>query len=134
MNMDSYKIVIAEDETPLLRGLKDRFTQEGFTVFPAENGEEAVKLALLHHPHMILLDIVMPIMDGMSALKKIREDAWGKTANVIFLTNLSDSDKVSDAVAHGVYDFLVKVDWSLDDLVKRVTDQIKTPADHANAD
>lgn len=126
--MEQYKIVIAEDETALLRGLKDRFTQEGFTVFPAENGAEALKLAIENHPDMILFDIVMPVMDGMTALKKLREDAWGKTAKVIFLTNLGDSDKVSDAVAHGVYDFLIKVDWSLDDIVKRVSDQIKTPA------
>lgn len=125
--MEQHKIVIAEDEAPLLRGLKDRFIQEGFTVFPAENGADAVKLALENHPDMILLDIVMPVMDGMTALKKIREDAWGKTAKIIFLTNLGDSEKVSEAVAHGVYDFLIKVDWSLDDLVKRVTDQIQTP-------
>lgn len=123
--MKQHKIVIAEDEAPLLRGLKDRFTQEGFLVFPAENGAEALKLALANHPDMILLDIVMPVMDGMTTLKKIREDAWGKTAKVIFLTNLSDSEKVSDAVAHGVYDFLIKVDWSLDDIVKRVADQIE---------
>lgn len=123
--MEQHKIVIAEDEAPLLRGLKDRFTQEGFTVFPAENGAEALKLALENHPDMILLDIVMPTMDGMTTLKKLRQDTWGKTAKVIFLTNLSDSEKVSDAVAHGVYDFLIKVDWSLDDLVKRVSDQIK---------
>lgn len=123
--MGPYKIVIAEDETILLRGLKDRFTQEGFTVFPAENGAEAVDLALKNHPDIILLDIVMPVMDGMTALKKIRADAWGKTAKVIFLTNLSDSEKVSAAIAEGVYDFLVKVDWSLDDLVKRVLEQIK---------
>lgn len=126
--MEQHKIVIAEDETTLLRGLKDRFTQEGFVVFPAANGAEAVKLALENHPDMVLLDIVMPVMDGMTALKKIRQDAWGKTAKVIFLTNLGDSDKVSDAVAHGVYDFLIKVDWSLDDLVKRVSDQIKVPS------
>lgn len=125
--MEQHKIVIAEDEAPLLRGLKDRFTQEGFAVFPAENGEEALKLALENHPDMILFDIVMPVMDGLTALKKLREDEWGKTAKVIFLTNLSDSDKVSEAVAHGVYDFLIKVDWGLDDLVKRVLDQIKTP-------
>jgi DNA-binding response OmpR family regulator len=125
--MEQHKIVIAEDETILLRGLTDRFTQEGFAVFPAENGAEALKLALENHPDMILLDIVMPVMDGMTALKKLREDEWGKTAKVIFLTNLSDSDKVSDAVAHGVYDFLIKVDWSLDNLVKRVSGQIQAP-------
>lgn len=126
--MEQHKLVIAEDEAVLLKSLKERFTQEGFVVLSAGNGADAVKLALENHPDMILLDIVMPIMDGITALKKLRENAWGKTAKVIFLTNLSDSEKVAEAVNEGVYDFLIKVDWSLDDLVKRVTDQIQ-PAD-----
>lgn len=123
--MEQYKLVIAEDDALLLRSLKDRFTQEGFTIFPAQNGVEAVKFSLENHPDLILLDIVMPIMDGMSALKRIREDEWGKTAQVIFLTNLSDSEKVAEAVSQGVYDFLIKIDWKLDDLVKKVRSQLK---------
>lgn len=123
--MENYKLVIAEDDALLLRSLKDRFEQEGFTVFSAQNGVEAVKLSLENHPDIILLDIVMPIMDGMTVLKRLREDAWGKTASVILLTNLSDSEKVAEAVSEGVYDFLIKIDWKLDDLVKKVRGQLK---------
>lgn len=127
--MEKYKLVIAEDDALLLRSLKDRFVREGFTVFPAQNGVEAVKLSLEHHPDVILLDIVMPIMDGMTALKRIREDEWGKTASVMILTNLSDSEKVAEAVSQGVYDFLIKIDWKLDELVKKVRSQLKIPVD-----
>jgi two-component system response regulator MprA len=123
--MEKSKLVIAEDDTLLLRSLKDRFAQEGFTVFPAQNGVEALKFSLENHPDMILLDIVMPIMDGMTVLKRLREDAWGKNVPIILLTNLSDSEKVAEAVSAGVYDFLIKIDWKLDDLVKKVRSQIK---------
>lgn len=118
--------MIAEDDALLLRSLKDRFMKEGFEVFPAQNGLEAMKLTLENHPDILLLDIVMPVMDGMSALKRIREDEWGKTAQIILLTNLSDSEKVAEAVSEGVYDFLIKVDWKLDDLVKKVQGQLKS--------
>jgi DNA-binding response OmpR family regulator len=124
--MEKYKLVIAEDDALLLRSLKDRFMKEGFEVFPAQNGLEAMKLTLENHPDILLLDIVMPVMDGMSALKRIREDEWGKTAQIILLTNLSDSEKVAEAVSEGVYDFLIKVDWKLDDLVKKVQAQLKS--------
>ncbi len=124
--MENYKIVIAEDDALLLRSLGDRFTKEGFTVFPAKNGVEAVKFSLENHPDIILLDIVMPIMDGMAALKRIREDAWGKDASIILLTNLSDAEKVAEAVSYGVYDFLIKIDWKLEELVKKVLSRLKS--------
>lgn len=123
--MENYKIVIAEDDALLLRSLKDRFTEEGFIVFGAQNGLEAIKLSFENHPDIILLDIVMPIMDGMTVLKRLREDPWGKNVSIILLTNLSDSEKVAEAVSEGVYDFLIKIDWKLDDLVKKVRTQLK---------
>lgn len=123
--MEKYTLVIAEDDALLLRSLKDRFEQEGFVVVPAQNGVEAVKFSLERHPDIILLDIVMPIMDGMTVLKHLREDEWGKKVPIILLTNLSDSEKVAEAVSQGVYDFLIKIDWKLDDLVKKVRSQLK---------
>ena len=57
----------------------------------------------------------------MGLLKKIREDErWGKSVPIIMLTNLSDADNVSEAAKHGVYDFLVKTDWRLEDVVDLV--------------
>jgi len=113
------KILIVEDETSLRNALRDKFTWEGFAVIEAKNGEEGLEIALREHPDLILFDIVMPVMDGMTMISKIRIDAWGKDAKVIVLTNLSDV-----AIAHGSYDYLVKSDWKIEDVVARVRERL----------
>lgn len=118
------KILIVEDELPLLKVLTDKFTGEGFTVIQAKDGSEGLAVALKEHPDLILLDIIMPVMDGMTMLKKLREDSWGQNAPVVMLTNLSDSKNVSDAIASGIGDFLVKSDWTLEDLLTKVKSRL----------
>lgn len=118
------KILIVEDELPLLKVLTDKFTAEGFTVIQAKDGSEGLAVALKEHPDLILLDIIMPVMDGMTMLKKLREDNWGQNAPVVMLTNLSDSKNVSDAIARGIGDFLVKSDWTLEDLLTKVKSRL----------
>lgn len=63
-------------------------------------------------------------MDGMTMLKRLREDEWGKNVPVIILTNLVEGEKVSKALEKGVYDFLIKTDWELEDVVKRVREKL----------
>lgn len=91
----------------------------------AKNGEEGLEVALREHPDLILLDIIMPVMDGMTMLARLREDLWGKDAKVIMLTNLSDNEKVAETIAHGTYDYLVKSDWKLEDVVKKVRERLR---------
>ena len=119
-----YKILIVEDEKPLREILVDNFKGEGFFVLVATNGEEGLKMALLEHPDFILLDIILPVMDGMTMLKKLREDEWGKEAKVMMLTNLSDPEKVSQALEQGSYDYLVKTDWHIDEVVQKVKEKL----------
>lgn len=119
------KILIVEDEAQLRNALRDKLAKEGFNVFEAVNGEEGLAGALLEKPDVILLDIVMPIMDGMTMLKKLRADVWGKNAKVIMLTNLSTYDKIGEAVEQGSYDYLVKADWKIDDVVAKVNEKIE---------
>ncbi len=80
--------------------------------------------ALKKHPDLIILDLIMPKTDGLSMLKELRGDDWGKEVPVIILTNLSDAENVAKAMEKGVYDFLVKSDWKLEDLIKRVKDKL----------
>jgi len=108
-------ILVVEDESLLLNALCDKLTREGFAVLEAKNGKEGLEVALRKHPDLILLDIIMPVMDGMTMLKKLREDTWGKDVKVIILTNLSEV-----SVAHGSYDYLVKSDWKIEDVAARV--------------
>jgi DNA-binding response OmpR family regulator len=116
----SKKILVVEDELALSQVLSDRFIEEGFEVQTAADGEEGLQKATTWQPDLVLLDIVMPKMDGMTMLHKLRADPVGKTMPVILLTNLSDTEDVYDAMANGVYDFLVKSHWDLEDLIHEV--------------
>lgn len=118
------KVLIVEDEKTLRDALASKFSSEGFEVLTGENGEEGLALALDEIPDVILLDITMPVMDGITMLKKLREDEKGRDIKVLMLTNLSDGDKVSESIDQGSVGYLVKSDWSLADIVKKVTDLV----------
>ena len=118
-------ILIIEDEKALLEILAGEFTSEGYRVFEAKNGVEGLALALKEHPDLILLDIVMPELDGMAVLSRLREDQWGKNARVLILTNLEgDAEKTVHAITNGVFEFLVKSRWTLEDLKERVKEKL----------
>ena len=84
-----------------------------------------IKVALENKIDIILLDIILPKMDGMTMLKKLREDERGADVPVILLTNLDYSVGVAKAMESGAYDYLVKTDWSLDDVVEKVREKLQ---------
>ena len=125
-----YTLLIVEDDLPELRALTDKFFHEGFAVIQAKNGEEGLESALKNHPDIILLDIVMPKMDGMTMLKRLREaNEWGKHVPVIILTNLTSTDEARTrdiAELEPAY-YLVKTDWKIEDVVEKVRERLETP-------
>ena len=119
-NKAKNKVLIAEDQEAMLEALTESFESANFDVFGAKDGEEGLRVALKEHPHVILIDILMPKMDGITMLKKLREDNWGKSVPVMILTNLSEVEKIAEAIEDGISDYLIKTDWSLEDIVKKV--------------
>lgn len=117
-------ILIIEDELPLLRVMTRKFEKEGLAILQAKDGIEGLAMAKSHHPDLILLDLLLPGLKGMEVLRELRRDEWGSTVPVIILTNLSDSGKVAEALAHDVGDYLVKSDWMLADLAKKVHEKL----------
>ena len=115
-------ILVVEDERSLRDAIVDILHLKNFLTLEAKNGREGVELALAKHPDLILLDLIMPEMDGMTALKKIRTDAWGEKVPVIILTNLSATNEqlVEDMVTHKPMHYLIKSDWKLYDVVKKI--------------
>lgn len=109
-------ILIVEDESDLRQPLKEKLEYDGYVALEAENGKIGLEMALSKHPDLILLDIIMPVMDGMTMLQALRKDAWGKNVPVVILTNLNEAEKIGTSVESGVYDYLVKADWELDDI------------------
>lgn len=120
MTQTSHTVLIVEDEPSLSEALKDKFTREGFHVLVARNGEEGLKLAQEKIPSVILLDIVMPKMDGVTMFKKLQENADTANIPVIFLTNLSNAEQVAEECGVGNYQYLVKSDWDMKDVVGKV--------------
>ena len=114
------KIIIIEDESSLRNILVEKLNLEGFDVLEARNGEEGLDLTLSQKPDLILLDIIMPKMDGITMLKKLRGDSWGKKVPVIILTNLSSGTENLELVEKKVFSYLVKSDWKLEDIVKKI--------------
>lgn len=123
--MENKKILIVEDETSLRGALREKLSLEGFTVLEAKNGKEGLAVALREHPELILLDIIMPVMDGMTMLKKLRRNDWGKSVKVILLTNLSGGEMVANAIEQGSHEYLVKSDWKIEDIVDKVRRYLK---------
>lgn len=119
------KILIVEDEIAMLKAMSGKFKKENFEVFEAQDGAEGLATALKERPDIVMLDIIMPKMDGITLVKEIRSDkSWGTRVPIVMLTNLSDPESVSEAAKYGVYDFLVKTDWRLDDIVNLVRKKV----------
>lgn len=117
-------ILVVEDEDPLRMVLKDVLTVEGYGILEAKNGIEGLDMALREHPDLILLDILMPKMDGLEMLKKLREDEWGRKAPVIVLTNLSDNEDIARAVEEDVFEYFVKTDIKINEVIARIREKI----------
>jgi DNA-binding response OmpR family regulator len=113
-------ILIVEDEIDLRELLKNKLIEEGFDVLEAENGKIGLEMALDKHPDMILLDVLMPVMDGLSMLKELRQNDWGKSAPVVILSNFSEAEKITEGLEKNVYDYLVKSSWEPDTIIAMI--------------
>jgi|WetSurMetagenome_2_1015567.scaffolds.fasta_scaffold11916_6 DNA-binding response OmpR family regulator len=118
--INSKTVLIVEDDKPMVDLLTDKFGFSGFQVMMAKDGEEGLRLALSKHPDIILLDIVMPKLDGLSMLRKLKEDGWGSLVPVVILTNLSDNEKLAEALEIGVVEYMVKAEVKISDVVSKV--------------
>jgi len=119
---DQKKVLIIEDEQSLRAAVVAVLKTKNILPIEAVNGEEGVKKALSEHPDLILLDLIMPVMDGMTALKEIRKDKWGANVPVVILTNLSATEEsiITDIVTHKPMEYLVKSDWKIHDVIDKV--------------
>lgn len=118
--------MIVEDEETLRTALSDKLSREGFSVYTAQDGEEGIRMVRMHSPDLILLDVVMPRLDGLSMLDKLyQEMPKAKQIPILILTNLGDQYTLSSAVVRNVRDYLVKSNWKLEDVVDRVRQRLR---------
>lgn len=124
--MENKKIIlIVEDEKTLRAALHLKLSKSGFDVIEASNGEEALSFSLDKHPDLILLDLIMPRMDGITMLRLLRNDDWGKNVPVIILTNIIlDENKRKDVLELEPTYYFVKVDIKIEELVNKIKEKL----------
>jgi len=102
------KVLIVDDELDILDLLEYNLEQEGFQVLKAMDGEEAIRLANVEHPDLIILDIMMPKLDGIEACRRIRSIPGLANVNVIFLTARSEEYSELAGFEAGADDYISK--------------------------
>lgn len=120
MSEKNKKVLLVEDD-PFIRDIYTvKFSQEGFEVVIADNGVEALKKMQQFIPNVILLDIVMPYMDGMETLKNIRSREEWRKIPIIMLTNISEKEKINESEEYGINDYLIKSHFTPSEVVQKV--------------
>lgn len=121
----SKKILIIEDEPAQATTIDLAMKRAGFETMVAGDGIAGFEMAKNSLPDLILLDLVLPKMDGISVLKKLRQN--GDTANIpiLVLTNLASGETVKEVIEAGGTEYLVKTDYTLDQLVIKVEGILK---------
>jgi DNA-binding response OmpR family regulator len=113
-------ILLVEDDAFVSDIYHTKLTQEGYDLMVAENGLEALKKLEEKNPDLILLDIIMPYMDGIEVLKKLKENEEWKKIPVIILTNLSQKEEVEEGLKIGANDYLIKSHFTPSEVVAKV--------------
>lgn len=114
------KIVIVEDEKILLKVLKEKFEENGFTVKVAVDGEEAIPVIKGFQPDIVLLDIILPKKDGLQILEELKKSPEYQNIPVIMLSNLGEDDKIKTSFALGATDYFIKTQHPVNEVVDRV--------------
>ncbi|MEW6610693.1 MAG: response regulator [Patescibacteria group bacterium] len=121
----SQTILIIEDEQTILKAISIALEEAGFKVFSAIDGETGEQMAISQTPDLILLDIILPRKDGLEVLRSLKKNEATSAIPIILLTNLSDTETVSQGVALGARGYLVKANYSLDEVVSKIKDVLK---------
>lgn len=124
MEHASKKVLIVEDDALLLITLTNQFDEAGYTVLTAKDGNDALSIFHKEHPHAVVLDIMMPGMDGIALLEAVRADGSGADTPFIILTNANDADYRERAEHAGATAYLLKSDRHIDSIVRLVEERL----------
>ncbi len=116
---DKTKILIVDDEPDLVQTLRDRLEMNGYNIITAGNGREGLEKVLQEKPNIVLLDVIMPIMDGLETLEALRKHPETKNVAVIMLTARSQRQDIVRAKVCGITDYVVKP-FDLTELIEKI--------------
>lgn len=119
-NNKKIKILLVEDDVFLSNIYAKKFESEGFEILAALDGEKGLRLALSKEPDLILLDLLLPGIDGFEVLKGIKNNELTKNIPVLLLTNLSQKEDIQKGLSLGANDYLIKTHFMPSEIVAKV--------------
>ncbi len=120
MSQEKQTVLLVEDDEMLHNMYTQKFTKEGYAVLSGYTGSEGIQIAEEKQPDIILLDIIMPKMDGFAALKKLKKNAVTKNIPVILLTNLGQEEDIQKGKELGAIDYFIKANHTPQEVVDKV--------------
>jgi DNA-binding response OmpR family regulator len=111
-NKKQIKVAIIEDEPAIAHMYRLKFEAEGYKVEMAEDGEVGLELCRDMHPDIVLLDLMMPVMDGAEMLTKMRATSWGKDIKVLILTNRGREEAPEELANLNIHSYIVKAEMT----------------------
>lgn len=121
-------ILVVEDEPDMRQAFVELLKHDGFDVIEAANGGEGLEEAISRRPDLIILDILMPNMDGMEMMKKLRGyNAWGRNVPIILLTNLSADERIMKGIVEDKPSYyFVKSEWKIPHIIEKVREMLRS--------
>ena len=107
-----YKVLLAEDDKFISLAYKDGLTRAGYSVIYAENGKKALDLTKKEKPDIIMLDIIMPEMNGFEVLEALKKEKTTKKIPVVILSNLGQESDIKKGQELGATDYMIKSNYS----------------------
>ena len=119
------KILIVEDDKFLRELMTRKLVNEGYETIEATNGEEGVRTAKSEKPDLVLLDLILPGIDGFEALARIRKDQETANLPVIILSNLGQKEDIERGIKLGATDYLIKAHFSPGEITEKIASILK---------
>ncbi len=119
------KILIIEDDRFLRELIVRKLSDEGFTTVEAMDGEKGIKKVKEESPDLVLLDLILPGIDGFEVLSRMKKDESLKSIPVIILSNLGQKEEVEKGLKMGAVDYLIKAHFTPGEIIEKIKDSLK---------
>ncbi len=124
MSEGKKRVLIVEDDQALINLYDKKFSNSGYEVIRAEDGQQGVEKAEAEHPDVILLDIMLPIMNGFEVLKRLKKSNAIDKIPVVILSNYGETKNVTEGLVSGAVEYLIKVEHTPEEVVNIVDDAL----------
>ena len=119
------KVLVIEDDNMICTMYKTKLEQDGYSVFLADNGSKGLEMAMSEIPDIIMLDVIIPQLDGFTVLQKLKEDEKTKDIPVVMLTNLGTAEDQKKGKDMGAVDYMVKASFTPSQVSEKIKGYLK---------